>query len=541
MAAKTEETELPTTTVRHAVLEVLRATGMTTIFGNPGSTELPFLGDWPNDLRYVLGLQEASVVGMADGYARASGHAAFCNLHSAAGVGHALGNIFTAARNNAPLVITAGQQARSLLANQPFLGASEAANFPKPYVKYSVEPARPEDVAPAVAQAFRVAMQRPRGPTFVSIPVDDWGMAAVAPAARTPLGDMAPDPLLLMQLAAALAASARPVIVAGPEIDEEGAEILALAERLRAPVFTSPFASRLCFPESHPLFAGHLAAAPEAVSAALAGFDLVLVLGAPVFTFHIVGECALFSGGVALWHLTTDGEAAARAPVGMGVPGSLRLGLPALTALLPEASRAAPPPRIRPPAPPPAFPLPPGHVLARLHALLPPGTVVMEEAPSHRPAMHAHLPFEAWGSFFTMASGGLGYGLPGAVGVALAKPGTRVVCLIGDGSLMYSVQALWTAAQHRLPLSVIVLNNAGYGAMRAFSRVMGTRGAPGIELPGLDFSEIARGHGVPAARAERPEGLDEALRWVLTSDGPALLDVALDQGVAKLYREKDEA
>jgi len=540
MGATTEGTGLPTKTVRHAVREVLRATGMTTIFGNPGSTELPFLSEWPNDLRYVLGLQEASVVGMADGYARASGQAAFCNLHSAAGVGHALGNIFTAARNNAPLVITAGQQARSLLANQPFLGATEAANFPKPYVKWSVEPGRPQDVAPAIAQAYRVAMQRPRGPTFVSIPVDDWGVEAAAPAARPPLGDVAPDPALLAELATALAASHRPAIVAGPEIDEEGCDVVALAERLRAPVFCSPFASRLCFPESHPLFAGHLAAAPDAVGVALAGFDLVLVLGAPVFTFHVVGECALFADGTALWHLTTDGEAAARAPVGVGVPGSLRLGLPALTALLPEATRAAPLPRTRAAPPPAGFPLPPGHVLSRLHALLPPGAVVMEEAPSHRPAMHANMPFEAWGSFFTMASGGLGYGLPGAVGVALARPGTRVVCLIGDGSLMYSIQALWTAAQFRLPLSVIVLNNAGYGAMRAFSRVMGARGAPGIDLPGLDFCEIARGHGCAAARAERPEALDEALRWVLASEGPALLDVVVDQGVVKLYREKDE-
>jgi len=540
MGATTEGTGLPTKTVRHAVREVLRATGMTTIFGNPGSTELPFLSEWPNDLRYVLGLQEASVVGMADGYARASGQAAFCNLHSAAGVGHALGNIFTAARNNAPLVITAGQQARSLLANQPFLGATEAANFPKPYVKWSVEPGRPQDVAPAIAQAYRVAMQRPRGPTFVSIPVDDWGVEAAAPAARPPLGDVAPDPALLAELATALAASHRPAIVAGPEIDEEGCDVVALAERLRAPVFCSPFASRLCFPESHPLFAGHLAAAPDAVGAALAGFDLVLVLGAPVFTFHVVGECALFADGTALWHLTTDGEAAARAPVGVGVPGSLRLGLPALTALLPEATRAAPLPRTRAAPPPAGFPLPPGHVLSRLHALLPPGAVVMEEAPSHRPAMHANMPFEAWGSFFTMASGGLGYGLPGAVGVALARPGTRVVCLIGDGSLMYSIQALWTAAQFRLPLSVIVLNNAGYGAMRAFSRVMGARGAPGIDLPGLDFCEIARGHGCAAARAEKPEALDEALRWVLASEGPALLDVVVDQGVVKLYREKDE-
>ena len=198
-------------TVREATVDLLRELGMTTVFGNPGSTEIPFLGEWPNSLRYVLGLQEASVVAMADGYARASGRAAFCNLHSAAGVGHALGNVFTAHRNNAPLVITAGQQARALLPHQPFLGATDAAQFPKPYVKWSAEPARAEDVPAAIAQAWRVATQRPRGPAFVSIPVDDWARPAgtLAPP-RPALSDPAPDPAVLAELAAALGRGAAP-------------------------------------------------------------------------------------------------------------------------------------------------------------------------------------------------------------------------------------------------------------------------------------------------------------------------------------------
>ena len=535
-------------TVRDAAVDLLRGLGMTTVFGNPGSTEIPFLGEWPNSLRYVLGLQEASVVAMADGYARATGRAAFCNLHSAAGVGHALGNVFTAHRNNAPLVVTAGQQARELLPHQPFLGATDAAQFPKPYVKWSVEPARAEDVPAAIAQAWRVAMQRPRGPAFVSIPADDWARPATAPAiARAAPSDPAPDPEALRELAAALAAARRPVLVIGPEADEEGAgpAAVALAERLNAPAWASPFASRLCFPEHHRLFAGHLAAAPGEVAEALAGHDLILVLGAPVFTFHVAGRCALFEGGTPLWHLTADGEAAARAPVGTGVPGSLRAGLPALAALLPEGhGRADPPPLRRPPAPAAADPLPAAFVLARLSRLMPAGAVVVEEAPSHRPAMHAHLPFREWGSFLTMASGGLGYALPAAVGVALARAeagnDAGVVCLIGDGSLMYSVQALWTAAQHRLPLSVVVLNNRGYGAMRSFSRVMGTRGVPGIDLPGLDLTAIARGHGCAAERVEKPGALDEALAWALAAGGPALLDVAVDAAVPALYRTAGE-
>ncbi|MEY2896669.1 MAG: hypothetical protein RL669_938, partial [Pseudomonadota bacterium] len=185
------------TTVRQATLDLLRGLGMTTVFGNPGSTELPFLDRWPAHFTYVLGLQEASVLAMADGFARATGRAAFVNLHSAAGVGHALGNLFTAWKNQAPLVITAGQQARPLLGNLPFLGATDAAAFPKPYVKFAVEPARAEDVPVAIAQAHRVAMQRPFGPTFVSVPSDDWACSCFPVPIRELHADMAPDPRAL--------------------------------------------------------------------------------------------------------------------------------------------------------------------------------------------------------------------------------------------------------------------------------------------------------------------------------------------------------
>ena len=169
-------------TVREATLGVLRTFGVDRVFGNPGSTELAFLHDWPDDIDYVLGLQEACVVGMADGYAQATGRPAFVNLHSAAGLGHALGNLFTAFRNKTPLVVTAGQQARSLLRLRPYLFAEDAEQFPKPYVKWSVEPARAEDVPAAMAQAFLIAMQHPRGPTFVSVPSDDWSTPCDAPS-----------------------------------------------------------------------------------------------------------------------------------------------------------------------------------------------------------------------------------------------------------------------------------------------------------------------------------------------------------------------
>ena len=524
-------------TVRQAVFDLLRDRGMTTVFGNPGSTELPFLDRWPADFRYVLGLQEASVIGMADGYARATGRAAFVNLHSAAGVGHALGNVFTAYRNQAPLVITAGQQSRSLLPNLPFLGATEAAQFPRPYVKFSIEPARAEDVPAAIAHAHRVAMAKPWGPTFVSIPADDWAVPCWPVVPREVSEDTAPDPAPLARAAAAIAAARRPVLVVGPEVDQEGAgdAMLALAERIGAPVLASPFASRIAFPEDHPLFAGFLAAAPQAVSEALSAHDLVLVVGAPVFTFHVAGEAAIFRAGIPIIQLTTDLEAAAAAPAGMSVLGSLRLALPALHALLPEARRPPPAPRVRPSTPAPAAPIPAGWLLHRLHAAMPADAALVEEAPSHRPAMQAQMPMRQWGSFFTMTSGGLGYGLPAAVGVGLAHPGRRVVCLIGDGSMMYSPQALWTAVQHGLPLAVVVIDNAGYGAMRSFSQVLQVRDVPGIDLPGLDFVALARGMGCDGRLVTRPEALDAALAEAMAAPGPMLLQVVVDASVPALY------
>ncbi|WP_236020048.1 benzoylformate decarboxylase [Sabulicella rubraurantiaca] len=527
------------TMVRDAVLDLLRDCGMTTVFGNPGSTELGFLDRWPSDFRYVLGLQEACVVGMADGHARATGNAAFVNLHSAAGVGHALGNIFTAFRNQAPLVITAGQQARSLLPNFPFLGASEAASFPRPYVKFSVEPARAEDVPAAIAQAYHVAMQKPWGPCFVSIPADDWTAPCHPVRARRVAGDVAPDPALLEEAARAIAAARRPVIVVGPEVDAEGAgaAMVALAERIGAPVLTSPFSSRLSFPEDHPLFAGFLAAAPQAVSEALMKHDLVLVIGAPVFTFHVKGEAEIFRSDIPIFHLTTDGASAASAPWGTSILGSLRLALPELVALLPEGRRDLPAPRPRPALPSASHPIPAAFLLHRLREAMSDDAILVEEAPSHRPAIQAQMPIRRWGSFFTMASGGLGYSLPGAVGVALARPGQRVVCLIGDGSMMYSPQALWTAVQHRLPLAVVVINNEGYGAMRSFGQVLQVRDVPGIDLPGLDFASLARAMGCPGRRVTRAEELDDALAEALAADGPMLVEVVVDAAVPTLYHK----
>src|SRR5271169_3445917 len=232
---------------------------------------MPFLSDWPDDIEYVLGLQEASVVGMADGYAQATRNAGFVNLHSAAGLGNALGNIYTAHRNQTPLVITAGQQARSILPLQAFLYAERASEFPRPYVKFSVEPARAEDVPAAIARAYYVAMQPPCGPTFVSVPIDDWTHSTQAVEARSVTRELHPDPDAVKGLAATIAASKHPALVVGPGVDRAQAVDLTvrLAEKTRAAVWVSPFSARCGFPERHPQFAGFLHASPAQLSEAL--------------------------------------------------------------------------------------------------------------------------------------------------------------------------------------------------------------------------------------------------------------------------------
>src|SRR5256714_4116726 len=472
-------------TVKDATFGLLRAFGIKRVFGNPGSTELPFLSDWPDDIDYVLALQEASVVGMADGYAQATRNAGFVNLHSGAGVGNALGNIYTAHRNQTPLVITAGQQARSILPLQAFLQAERASEFPRPYVKYSVEPARPEDVPAAIARAYYVAMQPPCGPTFVSIPIDDWTRPTQPIEARRVSRELGPDPEAIRSLAAALAASKRPALVVGPAIDRAQAVdlMVRLAEKAKAAVWVSPFSSRCSFPERHPQFAGFLHASPAQLSDALRGHDLVVVIGAPVFTFHVEGHAAIFDGATPIFQITDDPDAAAVTPSGASIIATMKPALSMLLDLLPESKRAMPSGRTLPSAPSAADPLPVEFLLHSLSEAMPANAALVEEAPSHRPAMQKFMPMRGQDSFYTMSSGGLGYSLPAAVGIALGRPGSRVVCLIGDGSAMYSIQALWTAAQRKLPLTVVVINNAGYGAMRSFSQVMQGRNVPGPGPP----------------------------------------------------------
>ncbi|MFE3600935.1 benzoylformate decarboxylase [Streptomyces sp. NPDC059142] len=527
------------TTVRQVVVDLCRATGMTTVFGNPGSTELRMFRDWPDDFRYVLGLQESTAVAMAAGHALGTGRAALVSLHSAGGVGHALGAVFNASRDRVPLVVVAGQQSRALLPLHPFLGADEPAQFPRPYVKFSRQPERAADVPAAFAEAHRVAMTHPRGPVFLSVPEDDWDREAEPVAPRTVHGGYGADPEALARLAAALDGARRPALVVGPAVDDEGAvrEVAELAGLTRAAVWISPLSGRSGFDERHPYFQGFLPPVADQLAARLAPYDLVVALGAPLFTYHVQVAADPLAAGTELYHLDCDPGQAAWLPVGTSIVTTLRPAVRALTALVRRSDRPAPPVRAETPPVRPGPEISPELVLDLLGQRLPPDTVLVEEAPSHRDALHARLPVRTAGGFLTTGSGALGWGLPLAVGRALAG-GERVVCVLGDGSALYSVQALWTAARHRAPVTYLLLDNGGYGAVRALGQRIGITPVPGTDISGIDFAALAASFGCPGSTVERPAELPGALDRVLSlgpDEGPALLRIRVPADDSPLY------
>jgi benzoylformate decarboxylase len=307
--------------VREATFDLLRSHGITTIFGNPGSTELPMLADFPADFRYVLGLQEATVVGMADGFAQASGTTGFVNLHTAPGVGNAMGAIFNAQANHSPLVISAGQQARSLMTLQANLTNRDATRMPHPLVKWSYEPPRAEDVPHAIARAIHAASLPPKGPAFVSIPMDDWQAEVDADAVahvikRNVTAGAEPVDGDVNDLARRLESARNPVFIAGPDIDASGAWELAvdLVEKQMLPVWASPApgGGRIGFPEAHPHFRGVLPPAIGPLGEALAGHDLILVVGASVFAYYPNIPGRLLPEGAELVAITSDPDEAQR-------------------------------------------------------------------------------------------------------------------------------------------------------------------------------------------------------------------------------------
>jgi benzoylformate decarboxylase len=539
-------------TVRDSFFEVLRQLKLTTIFGNPGSTEESFLQNLPPDFRYVLGLHEASVVAMADGYSQDTGEAVLVNLHTAAGIGNAMGNICTAWHNRTPMVILAGQQTRAMLLLEALLSNLQAVQLPKPYVKWSYETVRPEDAPAALLRAWACAVQPPAGPVFLSIPMDDFD----APAASLPpvrrvsraLHASADD---LRETFEALMAARNPILITGGALDQgqDGGwdNAVRLAESLGCPVMAAPMEGRPGFPETHPQYQGVAPAAIGPLCEKLQGHDLALVVGAPVFRYYPYVAGDYLPQGMRLIQVSDDPQATARAPVGDSIladPARACKVLADLVAGLTAQSGRRPAPKEAPAAPRPA----PGpsarisadslfHALAGLRAE---DSIIVQESLSNLKAMRSRLPTARPRSFFSASSGVLGYGLPAAVGVALAERdrgigiGRKVICLLGDGAAQYTIQGLWNAAQLGLPILFIVLRNREYAILKSFAEMEETPEVPGLDLPGLDCVRLAEGYGCAAGRVDDPAALADALRDGLGRATPYLLEVLIDPEVPPL-------
>jgi benzoylformate decarboxylase len=547
-----DETGPPT--VRDATLDVLRQLGITTIFSNPSHTEMKLFEAWPQDeFTFVMGLQEASVVGMADGYAQATGDPALVIINGGPGMGNAMGGVYTAASAHTPMVILGGQQARKLLLGDPFLVAKDPTQLPKPYIKWAAEPARPQDVPALIAKAYHIAKQAPRGPVFVVVPEDDW----IRPADPEPLrvrtveSAVVPDPAVLARIAAALNGAERPGLIAGPAVDAQGARgaLIELAEKLNARVWGSPVWPRASFPENHPLFAGVLPPIPEMISERLAAqHDVILILGAPALTLFTSWD--LFSTapagpdgssrpalppGVRFLHVTDDPEAAAASLADAAFVAPAGAVVRELVALVAQRERVELAPTREPAAVPEASePISQAYLFHLLSLELPPDAVLFEELPIARADFHDQIPLGPQNGYFATASGALGFPFAGAVGYALARPRQRTVVVVGEGSAQYTLHALWTAAQHHLPVTFVIPDNAGYLSLKYYLADQKSW-QRGWDLSGVDMAQLARGFGAHAERVEAPGALRAALREALNADGPMLLDVVVaDPGLFRL-------
>jgi benzoylformate decarboxylase len=525
-------------TVREATFAGLRRRGLTTIFSNPGSTEVPFLAGLPDDFRFVLALHEGSVVGLASGWAIGRGEPALAVLHTTAGLGNAVGAIATARVNRVPLVVLVGQQDRRHLPFEPFL-AGRLHGLGGEYPVWTDEPLRPQDVPSAVERAWHEAAAR-RGPALVVVPMDDWEAVVdedrEEPVAERVLVASAVDDIAVEELAAFLALARTPALVVGAGADdaETWAALVALAEKLDAPVFQESFGARAGFPQDHRLFAGVLPADRTRLRERLAPHDAILVVGAPVFRQSPYTAGRLTQPETRLALVSDDPDEVHRSPVELAVVAPPAATCRALAARVTRVTNPAParqferPQPLQPPEP--GGPLRAGHVFDALAERLPPEAIVVEEAPVDRPELHERLPARAPLGFLSAAMGGLGFALPAATGLRMAVPGRPVVAVVGDGSSLYQIQALWSAAHYRVGVLFVVLSNGGYVIMDRLAEKAG-RSAPWPGFEEVQVAAVARGFGCAAERisthAELLRALDEAVPTLASREEPLLLDVAI--------------
>lgn len=532
-------------TVREATFELLRKLNIDTIFGNPGSTEETFLQDFPEDFNYVQVLQEASAVAAADGYAQATGTVGLVNVHTAAGLSNAMSNILTASMNKTPLIITAGNQTREMLLIEPWLTNTNPEELPKPFVKWSYEPKRAEDVPDAFMRAYAMALQEPAGPVFLSIPLDDWSKEYPKDlVVRNVSSRIAGDPDQLADFAKTIVNAKNPALIYGADIPKHNGwqDAVELAELLQIPVFAAPASERTPFPENHPLYAGGLPFAIQPLAEKLNGFDVALVIGAPVFRYYPYVPGNYLPDGLELLHITNNPNEAARAPVGNSLISNPVLAIKSLKELIkfnqsrdkkifnltkeelhPKKSDEIS-----------AF-----EVFSTVRKVTPNDTILLEESPSNLADLHKAWPITFQDGFYTFASGSLGWNLPASIGIALAEKRSGknrpVVAVIGDGSFQYSIQGIWTARQQELPIIYIVPVNEEYGILKSFAECQNTPNVPGLNIPDLDFVSLAKGYGCIGKNAMNLEDLENLCKEALSQKIPTVIQIRINKAIPSLY------
>ena len=552
---------MPVVSGKRAFLELLKQEGVEFLFGNPGTTELPLMDALAadNEIRYVLGLQEATVMAMADGYAQASGKLAVVNLHVTPGLGNAMGMLYDAQKAGAPILVTAGQHEQGFNVTEPILWG-DLPPIARPLVKWSSEVHRLADLPRLVHRAAKTALAPPTGPVFLSLPGDilnaEGDLDLMAPTRVAPR--LRADRAAIDAAATLLAKAARPLIIAGDAVAQSRAhaEIVALAELLGAPVYAEGIANTASFPASHPLFRGNMARLAPLIRNVLVQHDLLVSIGGDLFTMSLPSDVEPMPRGMPIVHLDVDAwELGKNYPATVALLGDPKATLPELTNAVAArmtntekaraherfeaaskaalAERDALKSKARTEAE--VSPVRALSLIAAIAEMLPRDAVVVEEAISSAAGIRQLLRNDDEQSFFGLRGGGIGWGLPAAIGVKLALPDRPVVALVGDGSAMYTCQSLWTAAHDKIGVVFVILNNASYRILK--QRVNALRGHAaqtdiyvGMDLvdPAIDFVALARSLGVAAERASTVADALDLLRQGLVSGGPALIDVTLD-------------
>lgn len=551
---------------RQAIMEIFRTEGVQYIFGNPGTTELGFvdmLQDYPQ-LRYILCLHEGVAMGAAHMYANASGHTGVVNLHVAPGLGNALGMLYNAAIGKMPLVVTAGQQDSRMVVREPIL-SHDLVSMAKPLVKWAVQLQHIEEIPVIFPRAFKVAQDAPRGPVFIALPgnVIDQEADLTLPPRSAAYRRNRPDPEGMVAAAQLLAQAQHPVIICGDGVAaaRAQAELVQVAEQLGASVWNTVLVSALNFPNTHPQYRGELPGEHATIRRVLSDADVVLAVGAELFDEIFYTEdvplpegCALIQVDNTAWSLGKN------LPPTLSLLADPKLALQELSEVLvprqSDATRQQVAQRRAAMATQKqhererqerrivqyhdSVPIAPARLMGALRDALPAHTVYYNEAITAGGELMRTLPLETPGSLFGNHGGGIGQGLPGALGVQLANPDRPVVALVGDGSAMYTVQSFWTAAHHNIPVIYVILSNRSYRIlklnMNRYRRgldITPGRPYPHMDLtqPTLDFVEIAHGMGVAGQRVTQPEALQPAIAAALAAQAPYVLEVVTEGSV----------